>query len=171
MIYSESFCSTLCIANWDDWEKTMSNIFACCSSCSLIVHLVQVLYYKYLVWLGEFSLSVLQFPSLCRFYTNRSRQEHNWWSYNSKLKMSLDKTYFQPRIFCWSLCKIIDLTKAMKTWIYLGPVTFLTIVVQLVTSDLWNVVLNIFQVSLKRSCFHIAKGCKCAIVQFCWWQW
>ena len=83
-------------------KKTTSNIFACCSSYSLIVHLVQVLYYKYLVWLGEFSLSVLQFPSLCRFYTNLSRQEHNWWFYNSKLKMSLAKTYFQPRLFCWS---------------------------------------------------------------------
>ena len=116
-------------------KKTMSNIFACCSSCSLIVHLVQVLYYKYLVGLSEFSLSVLQFPSLCRFYTSLSRQEHNWWSYNSKLKMSLARTYFQP-----SWCKIIDLTKAMKTWIYLGSMTFLTIVVQLVTSDLWNVV-------------------------------
>ena len=153
MIYSESFCSTLCIANWDDWEKTMSNIFACCSLCSLIVPLVQVLYYNYLVWLSEFSLSVLQFPSLYRFCTNLSMQEHNWWSYNSKLKMSLDKTYFQPRIFCWSLCKIIDLTKAMKPWKYLGPVAFLTIVVQLVTSDLWNVVFEYIQSIIKNILF------------------
>ena len=134
-------------------KKTTSNIFACCSSCSLIVHLVQVLYYKYLVGLSEFSLSVLQFPSLCRFYTSLSRQEHNWWSYNSKLKMSLDKTYFQPRIFCWSLCKIIDLTKAMKPWKYLGPVAFLTIVVQLVTSDLWNVVFEYIQSIIKNILF------------------
>ena len=40
MIYSESFCSTLCIANWDDWEKNnvkyfcfLFVMFSHCSSC------------------------------------------------------------------------------------------------------------------------------------------